>query len=148
MKNKKSSSEIHHFLKSNPGSMEDEGVVIDFIKYDVEPFFEYTLYIMGIVIIMFGALNSIYIGFKEKEKGRNANEVLAYIRVRLSETITLGLTFILGAEVVKTFRVPNIYQLIKVALLVLLRQMITHFLDNDISYLRSEYPDIFDSSTF
>ena len=128
--------------------MEDEGDVIEFIKYDIEPIFEYTLYIMGMVIIMFGALNSIYIGFKEKGGEKNADEVLAYMRVRISESITLGLTFILGAEVVKTFRVPNIYQLIKVALLVLLRQMITHFLDEDVANLRKEYPNLIGSSAF
>lgn len=142
MKSKKSSSTFHHFLKNDPGEMEEEGEIVNFIKYDVEPVIEYTLYILGMVIIVFGAINSIYLGFKERGKDKNADEILAYMRIRLSETITLGLTFILGAEVVKTFRVPNIYQLIKVALLVLLRQMITHFLDKDVSNLRKEYPNL------
>jgi len=133
---------VHKVLKSDPGPIENEGGTIGFIKYEVEPFFEYTLYVMGMAIIMFGALNSLYIGWKEREGDKSADEILAYMRIRLSESITLGLTFILGAEVVKTFRVPNIYQIIKIALLVLLRQMITIFLDKDVARLRVEYPNL------
>ena len=134
--------QIHNILKNDPGPMDDESGMVEFVKYRVEPFIEYTLYIMGMLIIMFGAINALYVGMKERDGDKSADEILAYMRIRLSETITLGLTFILGAEVVKTFRVPNIYQLIKVALLVLLRQLITSFLDKDVARLRVEFPDL------
>ena len=135
---------VDKFLRIDHAPVENESGTVRFIKYKVEPFFEYTLYLLGILIIVIGAFNSIYIGLKEHlhDSDMSPDEILAYMRIRLSESISLGLTFILGAEVVKTFRVPNIYQLIKVALLVLLRQMITVFLDKDVSKLRIEYPNL------
>jgi hypothetical protein len=39
------------------------------------------------------------------------------------------------------------YQLLKVALLVLLRQLITHFLDKDVSRLKKEYPGLIEPSS-
>jgi uncharacterized membrane protein len=136
---------IEKFLKTNPDPCAaKETGAIGFIKYKVEPVFEYTMYILGIMTIMLGALDALKIGLADenKKKKRTGDEVISDMRIRLSETITLGLTFILGAEVVKTFRVPNIYQLIKVTLLVLLRQLITYFLDQDVRRLRKEFPEL------
>jgi uncharacterized membrane protein len=128
---------------------EDENIagearpIANFVKFKMEPFFEYVLYVLGILIIIAGAINSLIIGYQEmKSKKRSQDEIFTLMRIRLSETISLGLTFILGAEVIKTFRVPNMYQLIKVALLVFLRQLITYFLDKDVSHLRTEFPGL------
>ena len=131
---------VHGFMNQElNGGTESE--VVNFIKFKMEPFFEYSLYILAMIIIIFGAVDSIVVGWQTR-KGKTMDETLAYMRIRLSETITLGLTFILAAEVIKTFRVPNMYQLLKVALLVLLRQLITHFLDKDVSRLKKEYPGL------
>lgn len=122
-------------------------VATDFIRFKVEPIVEYTLYVLGILIILVGAISALITGFNEmKAKEKSRDEVLTLMRIRLSEAITLGLTFILGAEVAKTFRVPNMYQLIKVALLVVLRQLITYFLDRDIAHLRKEFPGLIQTS--
>ena len=135
--------DVHNFMKKDSSSEEIGGSSehINFIKYKIEPFFEYALYFMGMLAIILGAINAIVVGWRTRRE-KTQDESLAYMRIRLSETITLGLTFILAAEVIKTFRVPNIYQLLKVALLVLLRQMITHFLDKDVSRLKQEYPGL------
>ena len=120
--------------------------VADFIRFKMEPFFEYVLYVLGILIIIIGAIMVIVTGANEMREKRarkkTPDEILTLMRIRLSEYLSLGLTFILGAEVIKTFRVPNMYQLIKVALLVLLRQLITFFLDKDVAHLRREFPTL------
>ena len=138
-------SRITTMLAQDPDpcfKLDDKGAV-GFIKYKVEPVFEYTLYVIGMLVILAGAINSLVTGYKDmKFKHKTQDEVFTHMRVRLSETISLGLTFILGAEVVKTFRVPNVYQLIKVTLLVLLRQLITYFLDKDVIRLRKEFPNL------
>jgi len=121
--------------------------VADFIRFKMEPFFEYVLYVLGILIIIVGAIMAIYTGIKETRGNKKTqDEILTLMRIRVSENISLGLTFILGAEVIKTFRVPNMYQLIKVALLVLLRQLITYFLDKDVAHLRKEFPNLIQPS--
>nr|QBK85467.1 MAG: protein of unknown function DUF1622 [Marseillevirus LCMAC101] len=136
---------IHEIASSDLGPIEDNDAV-NFIKYKLEPFFEYALYILGMLAIILGAIDAIVVGWRSR-KEKSQDETLAYMRIRLSETITLGLTFILAAEVIKTFRVPNIYQLLKVALLVLLRQLITHFLDKDVARLKQEYPNLITSKS-
>jgi len=77
------------------------------------------------IVILLGSLSSIYLYLKDKKE--KVDRIIADMRIRLAESISLGLTFILGAEVVKTFRVPNFYQLIKITVLVILRQLITYF---------------------
>ena len=138
--------DVHNFMKKdfNSEDVRGSGEIANFIKYKLEPFFEYALYVLGMIAIILGAIDAIVVGWRTR-KEKTQDESLAYMRIRLSETITLGLTFILAAEVIKTFRVPNIYQLLKVALLVLLRQMITHFLDKDVFRLKQEYPGLIDS---
>jgi len=140
---------LKELLTEEPTSSEaDSQGFAKFIKFKMEPVFEYTLYVIGIVIILAGAIDAVALGVNGAiiKKKRTPDEVLTMMRIRLSETISLGLTFILGAEVIKTFRVPNIYQLIKVALLVLLRQLITYFLDRDVARLRKEFPNLMKTS--
>ncbi len=140
---------LKELLTDEPTSSEgDSQGFAKFVKFKMEPVFEYTLYVIGIVIILAGAIDAVALGVNGAiiKKKRTPDEVLTMMRIRLSETISLGLTFILGAEVIKTFRVPNIYQLIKVALLVLLRQLITYFLDRDVARLRKEFPGLMKKS--
>lgn len=89
------------------------------------------------IVILLGSLSSIYLYLKDKKETKEkVDRIIAVMRIRLAESISLGLTFILGAEVVKTFRVPNFYQLIKITVLVILRQLITYFLDKDVERLK------------
>lgn len=117
--------------------------VVDFIRFRMEPFIEYSLYTIGMFTIVFGTIISLYTGIKDwQEKKLTYDERTSKMRIQLSESIALGLTFILGAEVVKSFRTPTLFQLIKISLLVLLRQLITYFLDKDVIRLRKEFPNL------
>lgn len=111
------------------------------IKYKVEPFFEYTLNILGVCIVVGGAVASLVTGFRDAQKKKSWDVIASRMRVHMSQAITLALTFILGAEVMKTFRVTNMYQVLKVTALVILRQLITYFLDKDVERLKSESTD-------
>ena len=124
-----------------------DGEFVQFIKFKMEPFFEYLLYVLGILVIVAGAINAIISGISAKKKKQSQDEIFTLVRIRLSETISLGLTFILCAEVIKTFRVPNMYQLLKIVLLVLLRQLITYFLDREVIKLRKEFPNLIQTSS-
>ena len=118
---------------------EPSGKVVDFIKFGVEPFIEYSLYIVGMATIVVGVVTAIWTGL-ENLRSMDFDERTTEMRIQLSESIALGLTFILGAEVVKSFRIPTLYQLLRVSLLVLLRQLITYFLDEDVKRLRGQFP--------
>lgn len=120
-------------------AFETNNKVVNFIKFSVEPFVEYTLYVIGMTTIVVGVVTSIATGFRTLDR-MDFDERTTEMRIQLSESIALGLTFILGAEVVKSFRIPTLYQLLRVSLLVLLRQLITYFLDKDVQRLRSQFP--------
>ncbi len=127
--------------------MKDDGVgsIDDFIRYSLEPVIEMGLYLIGIFTIVIGSIIVMVSGVREwRDKKLNFDERTTKMRIELSEMIALGLTFILGAEVVKSFRVPTFLQLVRVSLLVLLRQLITYFLDKDVERLKKAFPAIYD----
>ena len=109
------------------------------LNFDNTPIIELLLYIFGLIVIVISTINGLIRSIGRLIYPTNKNEkVLSDLRIYLSESYTLALTFILGAEIVKTFRIPNNYQLIRVTLLVLLRQLIVYFLDSDIIKLKKE----------
>ena len=102
------------------------------------PILELLLYIFGLIVIVVSTITAIIKSINKLTDPTKLNEEeLSVLRIYLSESYTLALTFILGAEIIKTFRIPNNYQLIRTTLLVLLRQLIVHFLDSDVIKLRS-----------
>jgi len=137
--------QLHQILSDVPESIapENNSPMVNLIRFRLEPFIEYSLYTIGMLTIVIGAVNAIIIGVRElREKKLTYDERTSKMRIQLSESIALGITFILGAEVVKSFRIPTFMQLIKVSILVLLRQLITYFLDQDVARLRAEFPNI------
>ena len=59
-------------------------------------------------------------------------------RLTLGHSINLALTYILIADVIKTIRIPTYFQLGRLVILVLLREFITYFLEQEIKYLKNE----------
>lgn len=135
---------VQQILMADPSTDTDtSSPIVSFIRFKVEPVVEYSLYTIGLLTIVIGTIVAIYTGLEQwKDKSLTYDERTSLIRIKLSETIALALTFILGAEVVKTFRIPTMFQLIKVSLLVLLRQLITYFLDKDVERLRKQFPKL------
>jgi len=132
---------------SDPCEKQNADGVIGFIRFRLEPVVEYFLYIVGMLIILVGAVEVLVVGVKNllsKQTKWTREEIIMRMRIRFSELITLGLTFILGAEVVRMFRIPNLIQLFRVTLIILLRQLISLFLDKDVQRLRKEFPNIVD----
>ena len=75
--------------------------------------------------------------FREEREGKKqTDDIIADMRIQFSEAIALSLTFVLAAEVVKTNRIPTMQQVVRISVIVLLRQFIAYFLDKDIERLR------------
>jgi len=109
------------------------------LNYTDTPIIELLLYIFGLIVIVISTFNGLIRSVRRLINPTKQNEkVISDLRIYLSESYTLALTFILGAEIMKIFRIPNNYQLIRVTLLVLLRQLIVYFLDSDIIKLKKE----------
>lgn len=99
--------------------------------------------IIAVIIMLIGVIEAaIYLGksFDSRHKiyyidHVKTNDVIQ-ARIKLGDTINLGLTFILAADIVKTIRIPNYYQLGRVVVLVLIREFVTYYLDKELKELR------------
>ncbi len=93
---------------------------------------ETALYGVTVIVIVLGAGKALFDGAREACKGEGSYlEHLNLVRLQLSGALSLGLTFLVGAEIVKTFRVPHWQQLVKVVILIMIRQLVTWSLDSD-----------------
>jgi len=98
---------------------------------------EHVLYAVTMLVIVLGAARAIWDGLAEACRSeRTHNEQMDQVRLELSGSLSLGLTFFVGAEIIKTFRVPHWKQLLKVVVLILIRQLLTWSLDADTEKLR------------
>ena len=126
--------------KENKESKVDN-VASKYLRGVVTPNIETALHIIAIIVIVVGCVRSLQLAWINRKKA-SFGHIYAMIRTNLSETLILSLTFILGAEIIKTLRIPSLYQIIKVSVLVVLRQMIVYFLDQDVSHLHKVYPSL------
>ena len=79
----------------------------------------YTLELIGIVVIAFGAISSIVIQFIGgiKTKGHN-------IKIDLGNWLALGLEFKMGAEIIKTVVARNLEELAILGVVIVLRALL------------------------
>lgn len=108
-----------------------------FTKCKIEPIIESIFYFIGIFIIISSAFYSIYLYFYNKKNNKDQEDIVIDMRIAISNGIGLGLAFILCGEIIKTYRIPNIIQLIKITTIVLLRQLIVYFADTEIKDLKN-----------
>ena len=117
----------------------------NFLRCKISKVMEECLYFIGIIIIAIGTIDTIIMKIKYINKHKDLNEhILTTMRIYMSEYLTLSLTFFLGAEIIKTFRVPNFYQLFKVFALIILKELITFFLDRNLIFLKKFQRDLID----
>ena len=109
-----------------------------FYKDKFSPIIESTFYFIGILVIIYGAIDTFVYSYKNylKRKDDDYEYFISDIRIRLSSSFSLALTYILGAEIIKTFRIPNIKQLVKITGLIFIRQLVSYFLDKDVKNLK------------
>jgi uncharacterized membrane protein len=98
----------------------------------------YLLYIreaiavIGVVVISVGALRSIYQLFLlVTEDAFDAN----YIRLQFGNSVILGLEFMVGADIVGSLVQPDYYNLGLLAILVLVRTILSYFLNLELAAL-------------
>jgi uncharacterized membrane protein len=112
---------------------------IKIYKDKISPLIESFFYFMGAMIILYSGIDTLIYAIKNrKRKYYDHSEYFVWdLRIRLSSAFALALTYILGAEIIKTFRNPNMHQLIRITSILIIRQIITFFLDRDVHELRT-----------
>ena len=101
---------------------------------------ETTSNLIGALILIVGIIKGLIILFPYFYKIDDEKEVIM-ARLEIAESILLGLIFILVADVIKTIRIPSLYQLLRVIILIGIRQFLTYYLDkehNDLNTLKNK----------
>lgn len=115
--------------------LSDFGVGFDFILV----FIKRLLAIMGGLIIFFGAIRSLGSFFLEYFKKNAPVGELDLIRLAFGRHISLGLEFIVAADVIETTTAPDYYSIGILAILVALRSFLSYFLNREISALKTTH---------
>lgn len=91
--------------------------------------------VLSIFIILVGAIIS-FIKLIQHGKGEDYSSVLhknKYIKAYLGSYILLSLEFLIVADIIESIINPTFQDIIKLALIVLIRTMISYFLNKEIS---------------
>lgn len=87
---------------------------------------------IGVLVILCGALRSLLhlwqLVFKD-------NMTMNYIRLEFGNSITLGLEFMVGADIIGSLVKPDYYNLGLLAILVVVRIVLSYFLNLELSEL-------------
>lgn len=87
---------------------------------------------IGVAVIFFGALRSVYqlcmLAFKQAYTSN-------YIRLQFGDSIILGLEFMVGGDIVESLVKPDYYSLGLLAVLVLIRTVLSYFLNMELAAL-------------
>ena len=91
--------------------------------------------ILTLVILIFSSLMGIYkylvALFSNMSTEEKQNKYLE-LRIFISESLVLSLTFLLGADIIESMLNSNLSTLLRLIIIFLFRLVITYFVDNDI----------------
>jgi uncharacterized membrane protein len=87
---------------------------------------------IGVIVIVVGAVRSLYHLFFMIVR---ANYNLNYIRLQFGNSVMLGLEFMVGADIVGSLIEPDYYNLGLLAILVLIRTVLSYFLTKELDAL-------------
>lgn len=92
----------------------------------------------GVAAILFGALTtffSVFSGFFRKNKHLL---LIDHLRLELGRSIALGLEFFVAGDLIKTVVTPDYYQIGMLSILVIIRTVLTYFLNKELVSLRAD----------
>lgn len=87
---------------------------------------------IGVLVIVLGAMRSLYQLFMLVLHGAFTSN---YIRLQFGDSVILGLEFMVGADIVGSLVKPDYYNLGLLAILVLIRTILSYFLNLELMAL-------------
>lgn len=99
-----------------------------------------VLSFLGGCIIIFGAIYATFhlvleiLGKKHKGRGLNID----HIRIEFGRNIVLALEFFIAADIIESFVVPDYYEIGLLAVLVLIRTVLSYFLNRELEQLTEQ----------
>ena len=106
------------------------------IFHAIPPVFSTTLGYCGIVVMVYGAFKALYqFGGNAVANQRCPIEI---VRLEFGQHIALGLEFLLGKDLIATIIEPSWDDLGKLAIIIILRTVLTHFLSQELEKLEHD----------
>ena len=100
-----------------------------------------VMIILTLVILIFSSLMGIYkylVALFSKISDKEKQNKYLELRIFISESLILSLTFLLGADIIESILNSNLNTLLRLIVVFLFRLVMTYFLDNDIKKLSEE----------
>ena len=91
--------------------------------------------IIGMVIVILGVVQAIKVAVRGVLNGQLSAQLYKKSRLLLCQHILFGLEFMVASDVVLTVIAYDVHQLYKLALLVLIRTVLSYFLDKELKEL-------------
>ncbi len=102
-------------------------------------YIQHSISFCGVLVIFFGVVVAILRYFSYFfHKTNDANISINQIRLKLSRVLTLGLEFIVAADLIGTTTAPDYYSIGIVASLVLIRTLLNYTLNREIDTLSQQ----------
>ena len=102
-------------------------------------YIQHTISFCGVMIIFFGVLSALFYYIAQLFNTSSGLKVdINQIRLRLGRVLTLGLEFIVAADLIGTTTAPDYYSVGIVASIVLIRTLLSFTLNREINALSQE----------
>ena len=101
--------------------------------------------LVGVVVILFGAVKSLvgYLAYEARHVFSLKNELaLDELRSNFGAYLLLGLEFSVAADIIATFVEPTQEKLIALAVLVVIRTVISFFIGKERDEIRREFAEV------
>jgi uncharacterized membrane protein len=102
-------------------------VVLSYIKIFIE--------LIGVVIIVAASLVAVY---ELLTSAYHKKLNLSYVRYQFGTSVTLGLEFLIGADIIGSLVNPNYYNMGILAIVVLIRTVLSYFITLELARLTPE----------
>lgn len=106
------------------------------ILFDIVlPYLKIFIELIGVIIIAMGALHAVYsllLGVMKQQLDTN------YVRFHFGNSVILGLEFMVGADIIGSLVRPNYYNVGILAIVVLIRTILSYFLNLELQHLTPE----------
>jgi uncharacterized membrane protein len=95
----------------------------------------WVLGILGIVIITWGILRGTFVfilaEYRSFTKKGEQSDSLINVRIRIGQYLLIGLEFLIGADIIRTFIQPSLEEIAILASIVVIRTIISYFLNRE-----------------
>jgi uncharacterized membrane protein len=99
---------------------------------------KYAIECIGVLVIIIGAIRSI---FQLMGQVKHRHFAPNYVRLDFGNSVILGLEFMVGADIIGSLIQPDYYNLGMLAIIVLIRTVLSYFLNQELSELTPKQKD-------